>query len=186
MRDQIHPPSIERRFTPKPHDVMRWKEGPGPTFDAAEAEEQVRTRYVRTVPPIQQTLKRLKSRQTFQNMVRVLRKRGWRDWHILTALMNVALNHRIHKSGEVSDAAMHDLTKRFLNEGELAGDHPIPANVFTIKALEAALQTSWIHTIRNNNLDLHQETPDFPAIGKFLAVRYRYWQIDAPHEDPFA
>lgn len=186
IRDQIHPPANNRRFTPKPHDLMRWREGLGPTFDGTNAEEQVRTRYMRTVPPIQQTLKRLKSRKTFQKVVSALREKGWHDWHILTALMNVALNHRIHKSGEPSDAAMNELTKRLLNEGESAGDAPIPVNVFTLDALEAALQTTWINTVRNNNLELYQATPDFPSIEKFLAVRYRYWDIDVPHDDPFS
>jgi hypothetical protein len=34
-------------------------------------------------------------------------------------------------------------------------------------------------------LELHQLTPDFPALEDFITHRYNFWTDDVEHADPF-
>jgi len=185
LRDKIHAPAFARAFASPSHDALRWIDRLGPTYDLADAEEQVKTRYERTMTTICHTLNRLKSRKSFKRVVHQLRDKGWRDWHILTALMNVAVNYRVNRLTDRSEEDMRTASSRLLDDGETKNDPPIPPSAFTPEALHEALELSWLSTLRHNDLDIYQTTPDFPAIGRFLAARYRYWEIDTPHDDPF-
>jgi len=65
-------------------------------------------------------------------------------------------------------------------------EYPLtPSGVFTNKGLlRRCLEMSQLQTLRGLGLELKQPTPNFAGVDKLLR-RFRYWDIDIPHEDPF-
>lgn len=71
-------------------------------------------------------------------------------------------------------------------ERETPALDPVPMAAFKIDALEFNRVVGLPVFLKGVGLDVHQRTPDLPAIEHFVAVRYRYWDDDVPHDDPFA
>ena len=61
----------------------------------------------------------------------------------------------------------------------------VPVRLFARDKLQLARQMAMLSLIQHWELEHHQQTPDFPAIERFLAARYGYWDDDVEHVDPF-
>jgi hypothetical protein len=168
------------------HNELRWKEGPGPTYESRQALELIRTRYANSVRPIRRTLHQLASEQGFLKVVRKLRNEGWRDWHILSSLANVATNYRTRILSPSDDSAQYnEIFLKLIVEEETDDSLPVPLAEYTEESIRLAHKFFMISTLHAVGLDCRQETPDFQAIERFLAERYNYWTDDAEHVDPF-
>jgi len=62
----------------------------------------------------------------------------------------------------------------------------VPVDEFTRERLEFIDQGNMPSTLIQWDLELHQHTPDVPAIRQFLIERYRHNADDIEHADPFA
>jgi hypothetical protein len=152
-----------------------------PQFDESEALQLIQNRYERSVEMFPYTLRRLSADTTFQQLVLKLRDSGWKDWHILLAVGNVRLNFIV----DVRDANYKELMRSQMRKGEGADDPLTPAAVFDEDRLKTALQLSQISTITSMGFRVDQMTPNLPGIDTFLR-RFKYWDLDVPHSDPFA
>lgn len=168
-------PSSASAFIFLPPDGVSWRRGPGPTFSEATARELLMSRYENLDGAFDRTLESLRADGEFLNVVIVLRRRGWLDWHILTAIFNITLNHRL-------DPAQHFDWRDGL---ETEASEPVPTSLFTLDAMEFARQLSMMSLLKHWGLELRQETPNTRAIESFLADRYGYWRDDVEHQDPF-
>jgi len=161
---------------------------PGQGYSPAQADEMLRNRYRRLAPVIALTLPRINQDTAFRTVVAELRRRGWLDWHLLTAAANIAINYRLRQMGAL-DRAPSDDEKRKLGQLALQPETPdmpeVPLSLFTIQAMEDARCTAMLSLVGNWGLHGHQPTPDFPAITKVLADRFGYWTDDVPHDDFF-
>lgn len=162
---------------PEPYRSLSWRSGPGPTYSDESAREWIGNRYRRAVIPIQRTIRRLRVDPGFQATLANLRADGWKDWHVLLAILNVALQHRV-RAGE--NAA------RWIDTAEGEGAPALPVSAFTESALRDAIRISQPQTISQIDLELYQRDPDPAALDAFLRERYQYWTDDVEHEDPFA
>lgn len=169
------------------HEVLDWKQGPGPTYDRERSLEYTRNRYHGAIAACGFTLKRLVTESDFRAFVRQLRADKWLDWHVLTAVIGIILNWRVKKEvGTVHDDVQdRQLMNRMLNETE-SKDSGSPSTLFTLEKLIMAREVNMLASLRSWDLEIHQRTPDIQAIGRFLAVRYNYWLDDVDHLDPFA
>lgn len=171
---------------PGEHEELRWQDGPGPTYSRDAANEFLSYRY-RTLPrSLRITLARLLATSQFPTLVARLRSEGWLDWHILTAVMNIALNYRLASSAPMppSKERMEAALQQF-SEPEDARDAPIPLGAFTYERMNEARRVAMLSVAENWRLECHQGTPDMPAIERLLATRYGYWNDDVSHVDPF-
>ncbi len=161
---------------------------PGPTYSRAQAEEMLQNRY-KTLPPlIALTLPRLSQDAAFRAVVTELRRRGWLDWHLLTAVANIAMNYRLRLLGALDRPPSGDERRRLgqlARQQETADMRAVPLSLFTLEAMENARCMAMLHLVEHWNLHGHQATPDFRAITQVLADRYGYWTDDVPHDDPF-
>lgn len=194
-RQATLPPEIaEARYTPQPSTELAWQDGPGPTYNQTEALDAISRRYERVAELFPLTLAGLRESREFRRTVEELRHRGWLDWQILNCVASAAVNHRIQAlgldrnlcdpgpNGEEARAAY----QRFRSEPETQELNPVPLDKFRIDALELHRHFSLPVFLKGVRLELHQRTPDLSAIDHFLAIRYRYWDDDVPHEDPFS
>ncbi len=164
---------------------LEWKKDLGPTYSNEKADEYLKNRYENVMPSIRFTLPRLLKSEQFHSTVQLLRSQGWLDWHILTAVSAATITERLNKKF-LSQPSFEELNKAF-DELRVEGEDwaPVDATVFSAETLRFCLITSMMDTIRLIGLECRQVTPDFEAIEKFLAERYRYFVDDVDHEDPF-
>jgi len=118
-----------------------------------------------------------------------LRGEGWKDWHLLNALANLAVNARVAtKHGTPTWGTADSFKDRFISEmnrPEEPGDPSVAVEAVTRKALEDALDMSVMSTVHNWGLEIHQSAVDPAAVLRVLGDRYRYWTDDVDHEDFF-
>jgi len=118
-----------------------------------------------------------------------LRGEGWKDWHLLNALANLAVNARVTaKYGMPTWGTADSFKERFIaemNRPEESGDPSVAVEAVTRKALEDALDMSVMSTMRQWGLEVHQSAVDPGAVLKVLGDRYGYWTEDVDHDDFF-
>jgi hypothetical protein len=167
------------------HEELRWNDQPGPTYSRQEAEQLLHNRYVNVLPSIRYTLPRLRKSPVFKKTVESLRKKGWLDWHILSAVSAATINERLNQIAKnENDPKKVNEISMTLNK-EKAKWKPVPLDIFHEGTLLFCLHTSLLSTLKVLGLECHQMTPDFDAIDNFLRYRYNYWSDDVPHGDPF-
>jgi len=174
-------------FEPQLHSDIRWRDGPGPTYSPSEALQLIRNRYKNSVISIQKTLERLSTNPDFLKVVRKLRVEGWRDWHILASIASRTANYRLRLlPGACDDPKwMADNFGSLMWEKETDSSVPVPLSEYVEDKLRLAHDMNMLSVLHSLGLECRQETPDFPAVQKFLAKRYHYWTDDTVHDDPF-
>ena len=165
-------------------EELRWQDRPGPTYSRDKANEMLRTRYETLAQSLRITVAVLSGSQEFRPTVQALRADGWLDWHILTAIGNIAMNYRSPLGAQPSEEAVREML-RTASSPESATAPPVPVALFTPERMQDARQTAMLSLLQHWRLECCQRTPDVPAIERLLAARYGYWDDDVPHDDPF-
>lgn len=182
------------RATPAASPELQWQDGRGPTYNERDALDAISRRYERVRELFSFTLARLRESDEFRATVEELRRRGWHDWHILNSVASAAINYRMQTlglDGHLADPGPKGEEARMAfrmvaSQPETPALDPVPMTAFELDALEFHRTVGLPVFLKGVGLDVHQRTPDIPAIENFLAVRYRYWDDDVPHDDPFA
>ena len=185
-RSSFNKHKFQCSFNPKISTKLKWFDGPGPNYKEEDAEEVLKNRYERSIKPIKYTINKLAENTKFKETVSSLRRDGWLDWHILTAISMQAINYRINKirkSGLIIPSDEKEIFYRYFNEEENENSEPIPISVFSEKKLRMSLKISMMSTLKGLGLENHQITPDFDAVSDFLGNRYNYWTDDIEHEN---
>jgi hypothetical protein len=181
-------PEIPERESPvKEAEALAGTNGPGPGYSREASRNQIRRRYERMQVHMALTLGRLKADTSFRAVVEALRKKGWRDWHILHSLFTCALNHYVHT--HVDAHASEDDQKRMVDQFMKLPEsdrHPQPpVELFTEEAMEKSRQVNLGAILKTWDLEIHHPTISSKAIENVLANRYGYWSDDVEHPDVF-
>ena len=88
-----------REGSSKAHQELSWQDGLGPTYSRDRAKELLHTRYLNLAKSLRLTVVMLGSSEHFRPTADSLRSKGWLDWHILTAIFNIAMNYRFPEDG---------------------------------------------------------------------------------------
>ena len=162
------------------------REGPGPTFTEIRSQDLVQGRYHKMTERIPRQIRSLRFHPGFRQVVAELRRRGWRDHHVLLAVYNITLNFRMGVAGldplDPNDAAR---ARRMQEEPETASTPLAPSRRFTVANMDEARRMALPATLKIWDLVLHAPTPDLDAIEALLAERYEYWDADADHAPIF-
>jgi hypothetical protein len=188
IRRTYERPDAPSPFQVKEYDELHWFDGPGPGYSKAAARRWVNNRYKHLMPPVADTLERLKEDENFLRTVERLRTDGWLDWHILSAVNSITLNYR---TSRLRPDARHDPDKLRQTFGDLMrrperpDDPAAPPNLFTEEKMREQLRWNMLPTIKLRGLVCHQRNPDMDAVDHFLRHRYNYWTDDVEHEPLF-
>jgi hypothetical protein len=181
-------PDIPQRQSPvKEPETLAATSTPGPGYSKEASCDQIRSRYKRIQAHLPLTLQRLKADPSFQAVVAALRKKGWRDWHILHSVFTCALNHYAHShvGAQASEEEHKRMSNQFMKLTE--GDrHPEPpVELFTEAAMEGFREVNLAAILKTWDLEIHHPTISSEAIERFLASRYGYWSDDVEHPEIF-
>ena len=169
--------------TIKGHEALAWKTGLLAEYDEAEEVEKVKNRYDRSIIPIRLTLVKLKESDQFKETVRNLRADGWKNWHILLAMLQVASNYRVRKIGYKNFEEMRGLFEKEVNREESSASIPVPLSEFSEKEIRMALELTLPSTLMHFGLELRTNPMDAKAVFDFLGHRTKYWEIDVEQEE---
>lgn len=174
-------------FASRLPEALPWVDGPGPGYDPDVAREQMGNRYRGFASRIARTLKRLAAEPEFQATVERLRSAGWKDWHILSTVYHRTVNYRINnRRVRMSRREENLYAERVAREPEPGNALPVPLEEYQEEKLREHFPVYLGAFAKTFGLEIHQLTPDFPAIEDFLAERYNFWTDDIEHDDPFA
>src|SRR5882672_2382867 len=149
-----------------------------PQYDESEALLRITNRYKRIGELFPHTLQRICSASSFREVLAKLRQSGWKDWHILLAIANVRVSSILNS--HLRDEGAQTMAEN----GERPDDPPTPVAFFNEEQLKKALQMSQLSTITSMGFPVEQMTPNFNGMDAFLR-RFKYWELDVPHQDPF-
>ena len=158
--------------------------GLGPTYSHAQALEFLANRYDHLTKATALTRLRLAGDPAFVEAVRALRSEGWLDWHIMNAVNSVASNYRARLVARTEEE-FRQATRHWLWHVEDDNSPPVPAAQFTVDALREAHLVAGLSCLRTWGLRSRQLVVDPASVDAFLKERYRHYEDDVPHDDPF-
>jgi hypothetical protein len=153
-----------------------------PAYSKSTSERLLRRRYERLPGQVKITLPRLAEDRAFLDVLRELRQRGWKDWHILQAMASLRLNFTINATvPRGSDAReFQKASQIFLGRDEEVSDPAPPAEMFTVEELKRALVMTQLSTLKGLGFECAQRTPNFEGLDRLLQ-RFNYWSDDVAH-----
>ena len=155
-------------------------------YDKAKAEESIKARYSKSIPSIRLTFKRIVPTKSFQLLKEKLRSQGWKDWHILLALVNLVMNYRMEKLGITGNiVAMEKFYQEYLYEEEKDNAVSIPIEEINEANMKTNLQVSMLGTLKGLGFSLERKLIKREEIADFLADKFNYWEDDIDHEPIF-
>ncbi|MGW0817042.1 hypothetical protein ACWD00_28010 [Streptomyces viridiviolaceus] len=182
LRQTTMAPWTDTAFQPPTAPELAPPTTPGPGYDRTRALDMIRDDYAKLPLMLSQTLPALLANPAALAGLRDLREEGWLDWHILVALVNVALNLRLQQLNQ--DSIPPDYPARFLQTPESDYAIPLPLDAFAPARLRAQMDLTVLSVgQRRWNLGTAMKTPNPAAFKQLLDARYGYATDDVLHRD---
>lgn len=163
--------------------VLEWVNTIHPRFNEAEELKRIEQRYSVGLDGLRFTLPRVVNNPDFRRRMDILRAQGWKDWHLLLAMLNAAANYRATlKLG--ANADIQEFQKGLKAEvfsAETAERPEVPVDQFSVSALKMFLLMATCSALEAESLELHQQTPNIDGLFKYAGARWRYFDLDVTH-----
>ncbi|MEH3139558.1 MAG: hypothetical protein PGN37_05115 [Mycobacterium kyogaense] len=158
-------------------------------YDENKSLEAIGWRYEDLVVPVRITIKRLSLSEAFRSMVSELRSEGWKDWHLLTAISNIAVNWRARERGMnlTTTITPADIQRfeQIMESPESESDTEIPLEEFAVEEMRFHLSNAARATAQNWGLEVRRNPIAPSALLDVLGSRFNYWSDDVQHEPVF-
>jgi hypothetical protein len=190
QRERFTNPFENKVFNLSCKESFQWKDGIAPIYNHNKSLERISNRYKNSIEPIEITLKQLNQLPEFQKTVEYFRKKGWRDWHILMTIMNVALNYKVQKNTGITNLFTnpHEYHEEFMRLSQLPEKDNyiyLPPQIFSRENIEWQFGLAILSVLSSYGLESHSETPNIEAIQELLGKRFNFLTDDVEHEDYF-
>lgn len=164
-------------------------EEPAAGYEREAALQAIRDRYETLRAPARLTLTRLLSSEAFMTTVGELRRAGWKDWHLLTAVANIVVNKRavergINMTTSITDVHLQRFRALMFDE-EQESDPVTPDEAFTAEQMWFHLANAAVATARRWGLEVRVNPLDPKAFLSVLSRRFNYWNDDVAHDPLF-
>lgn len=151
-------------------------------FDQNKALEFICNRYRHCRNKIAKQVEVLQKDPTFREKCREYYKKGYKDWVILTAILNCMINF---KAQEMSlNLSSEKIRNKFLKLPNVLQDTVYPTKKF-LENMDFQIQMHSILAL--NTYGFKPRRKDFKpeVVEKFLRERMRHFDFDIPHESLF-
>jgi hypothetical protein len=199
FRTQPIPPLADARHRPLVHadrpnpragsPHLEPRSGPGPGYSVDKAHAILAERYEVLPVPIRHTLPELLQDERVRDLFNNLRDEGWKDWHLLTVVMNLTVNHRVEAShGPISAERLRQLRDAVFDEAlreERPDDRRVSPSEITREVMLHRIHMAAVTSLRRWDLVLHHGDTYADPVMQILEQRYGFWTDDIPHDDPF-
>jgi hypothetical protein len=175
-----------RRDEPWPiesHRDLGWFDGPGPSYDRAQALEAIGERYRRAMLSAGHSIRRLVADARGRTLLEAYRDQGAKDWEIVTTLANLVMNQRLPEGSENDDDLMRTQALALLEMVENPID-AIDLTELTADRLDLQRRYFLVAHLRSWGVELPLAA-NWNGVERFLVERYRIREDDVDHEDIF-
>ncbi|HEY7952044.1 MAG TPA: hypothetical protein VID70_03590, partial [Solirubrobacteraceae bacterium] len=181
-RESLFSP-IEWRDAPvsEPITALARRVDPGPGYSREKALKFITNRYARCREILTHTLPRLATDVHLRRTYEELQERGWKDWHVLLALVNARVNFRNEQNSTSIEEMREQILRDPQHQAESSDEPPLPPKWLTIEQLEQMRKMAFLTGAQFWGLELHGSTPDLDALLMLLSERYGYSTDDVPH-----
>jgi len=168
--------------------ALAWVNSPHPKFNEAISLQQVSRRYDVSLAALRYTLPCVIADPEFQKAVAALRTEGWKDWHLLMAMLNAVANYRVKLCLDARDNEERyaEAMKEEIFSVEKPDSPPVPAEHLTRELLRMHLLMALNFGLSSEGLQFHHRTPNIDSVFKYARHRWRYFDLDVQHPDVFA
>lgn len=162
---------------------MKWNDSISNLYNQKQSLEAIKSRYEIAEKAIHITLQNLKSEGKFQGLIHNLRDEGWKDWQIISNILNFILDYKIRlfESETLGKTTNHNLQKVFHNMfwkyikiDEKDNYISFPIDAFESKEFNMQFKVGLIAVLHRYNLECKFQTPPFNAVREFLNVKFNY------------
>ncbi len=199
FRTQPIPPLADARYRPLVHADrptpraaslhLNPRSSPGPGYSVEKAHAILAERYEVLPIPIRHTLPALLQDERVRGLFNSLREEGWKDWHLLTVVMNLTVNHRIEaRCGSLTVERLGQLREAVFDEAlreERPDDPRISPAEISRDVMMHRIHMAAVSSLRRWGLVLHHGDTSADPVMQVLEHRYGFWTDDIPHDDPF-
>jgi hypothetical protein len=167
--------------------ILEWISTTHPRFNEAEELKRIERRYSVGLDGLRFTLPRVVTKPDFQRTVDLLRAQGWKDWHLLLAMLNAAANYRatLQVGVNADTQQFQKAMKAEVFSAETAERSEVPVDQFSLPALKMFLMMAICSALGAEGLELHQQTPNIDGLFKYARARWRYFDLDVIHPRVF-
>lgn len=175
-------------WQPPEVQALGWVSTLHPKFDETQALDQVRRRYEVALAGLRYTVPRLLADASFHETLAALRAEGWKDWHLLVAILNAVANYRVSQRLDARrDKALYaEAMKDEIFSAEKPESPIVPAIHLMRERLRMHLVMALGAGLSSEGLRFYHPTPNVDALFEYARHRWRYFDLDIEHEDVFA
>lgn len=168
---------------------LRPRTGPGPGYTEEKVHSILSDRYDVLPRSVRYSLPQLVQNERVRALFLDLRSQGWKDWHLLSVVMNLTVQARIEsRHGPLTAALAGQLKDEIFDEAlryEQPDDLRLPIEKVTREAMELGIRNVAVSSLRRWGLELHHGTAIADPVVEVLGERFGFWADDIPHPDPF-
>ncbi len=178
------PPASSNAFIPTHDTPLAASTALGPGYDHEQFVTATRATY-ENAATWKYSMAAMLADDGVRKRITELRSRGWLDWHIIGALINVALQWRIENMGLDVGALDRSQEPAFLRRPEAADEPAIPRPI-DLRDLDSLL---YMHTVQVGMRWGLRPVPEHPHEGRIrdlLTRRYKFNDVDVTHRDPLS
>ena len=179
-------PGLQRLAVQENQDLNQ-KIGFGKEYSPEASKDAIRNRYENISEALPNTLQVLSTDAGFIQTVRTLQDRGWKDWHILMAIYNTALNAYARKEygSKITNKKLQEHAQSFAKSPGQYDSQPLSPTDFSLAQLEFHRKSSLGAILHSWGLSINHPSCSIEVLEKFLSEKYRYWDDDVEHHQIF-
>lgn len=151
-------------------------------FDEADSLRQIRDRYIGLKQSITLQVEALQKDKGFMAICAEYYERGYKDWHILSAVLNQVLHLETERRG--LGWSPHDMRLRQKVMNELHNAQFAP-NAFNRADMDRNLSLHAMTCLQNYGFMLRNRRVKPEVVEKFLRDRMMHFALDIPHDPMF-
>lgn len=171
-------------FQPAQHPSIEPAAVDGPGYDRDASLTAIRSRYQVAQEVLPFTIARLMSHEPARDVFAALRRDGWRDWHILSAILNLVGNERLRAVGVPLEGEIDiEAARAMMLRPEAEDPVELPLESFSHGQLQKFLEIVVVVCAQAWQLRPASSTGASSELLGPLRRRYHFFNDDIPHVD---
>lgn len=167
----------------KENHFMKWNDSISNLYNQKQSLEAIKSRYENAEKAMHITLRNLKLEGKFKGLIHNLRDEGWKDWQIISNILNFILDYKIRlfESETLGKTTSNDLQKvfhtmfwKYMKIDEKDNYISFPIDAFESEEFNMQFKVGLIAVLHRYNLECKFQTPPFNAVREFLNVKFNY------------
>jgi hypothetical protein len=164
---------------PVEHEAMMPKDSLSAKYNHDSAITAIKNRFNNAKKGLYITLEELKKDPAFHQFIKGLRNKGWKDWQIISNMLNFIINKKIdhfeqksYNTQEEYFSYRQKMHEKYMDLDEKDCYLHFPLEAFQSEEFMSYFDISYLSILAIHGLQSNLETPNFKAIREFMDTRF--------------